>query len=180
MSDFKKTYERYVVLPKQIIKKRKKDIKRRWKEMQEFNKRWNIMPTYKLSNELLINILGFLIAMYDTFDDIRKECKDYNQSLIKLIFSRRRMSKEMKFDFFDPQKDSERIFEDTKKMINDTEGKWDSLCNRDKFYSICENVLYYDLIEEGNDLETSADLSYLTLELLFPIFLSEINNVNWE
>ena len=65
-------------------------------------------------------------------------------------------------------------------MINDTEGKWDSLCNKDKFYWICESVLYHDLIEEGNDLETSANLSRLTIELLFPIFLSEINNVNWD
>ena len=161
-----------------LLKKEKKDIKRRWKEMQE----WAILPraTYKLSNKLIVNILGFLIAMYDTFDDIRKECKDYDQSLIKLIFSRRIMSKEVKFDFFDPQKDSERIFKDTKKTINGTKGEWDSLCNKDKFYWICENVLYYDLIEEGNYLETSANLSRLTLELLFPIFLSEINNVNWK
>jgi hypothetical protein len=131
-------------------------------------------------NKLLVNILGFLIAMYDTFNDIRNECKDYEQSLVKLIFTRRIMSKEMKYDLFDPQTDSEIIYEATREMINDTEGKWDSLCNKDKFYWTCENVLYHDLIEEGNDLETSANLSRLTIELLFPIFLSEINNVNWD
>ncbi len=178
MLDLIKAKEKYTKLPKQIFRKREKEIKKKWDEKQED---WALFhgSKYKISNRLLINILGFLIAMNDTFEDIRKKCKDYDQSLIKLIYSRRTMSKRIKLNFFDPQEDAEEIFKNTKEIINKHNNGWDSLNYEEKFYEICRYVLYYDLQEEGFDFESSADLSGFTLEILFPIFLSEINNISF-
>ena len=65
-------------------------------------------------------------------------------------------------------------------MFNDNENSWGSLSKREKFYWVCENVLYYDLNEEGVDFNKSADLSNLAMKLLFPIFLKEFNIGNWD
>lgn len=175
-------YNRYVLSPKKIIKKEKQNIKNEWENIQKH--KFSSKPFYRYSTKLMVSVLGFIMVMYDTYKDIKKDNNDDSIAFLALIAARRRMSKEMKKRDFDLTKDSIRILNLTEYVFNKAMGKdnnnWNSLCNKDKFYWICKVVLDYELIEEGYNYDDTPFLSNITMFILFPLFLREFNNLNWD
>ncbi len=126
-----------------------------------------------MSKRIIIKILshhiGFLIAMYDTMQDISKKFKTSDDDFwITLIFSRLRLN--IRYKYITPNMILDEI-------TSNEEICWELMKLQERFVIICKFMLGLDYGEMGFSPQLRSLSAETIINVLFPIFCEEVPSV---
>ena len=122
-------------------------------------------------HKLLSQHIGFLIAMYDTMEDLSRHSDISTKDLwLRLIYSRLRMNA------LRHSMSAADVLEIVKKGL---EVEWKEASVKDRFLSTCTVLLRMEYGELGFDTGIGSFASSSIIKVVFPIFCKEVPGVSF-